>query len=66
MFEVRQSTMSLKAIRFSDDFHKNMPTKEEVAKVEATVDGWIIRGEDIVDKATPSVKTRNERIKAAW
>jgi len=55
MFEVRQSTMSLKAIRFSDDFHKNMPTKEEVAKVEATVDGWIKRGEDIKDEAVPSI-----------
>jgi hypothetical protein len=58
--------MSLKAIKFSDDFHDAMPTKEEVAKVEATVDGWINRGEDLKDRAIPSIKARNERIKAAW
>ena len=43
-----------------------MPTKEEVAKVEATVDGWIKRGEDLVDKATPAVEKRNVRIVDAY
>jgi hypothetical protein len=43
-----------------------MPTKEEVAAVEATVDGWIKRAEDIDTRATPSFESRNDRIKAAW
>jgi hypothetical protein len=67
MFEVRQATMSLKGMRFSaKEFHDAMPTKEQVAEVEDTVDGWVKRGEDIAEKATPSVEARNERIKAAW
>lgn len=67
MFEVRQATMSLKGMRFSaKEFHDAMPTKEQVAKVEDTVDGWVKRGEDIAERATPSVEARNERIKAAW
>jgi len=67
MFEVRQATMSLAGMRFSaKEFHDAMPTKEQVAEVEDTVDGWVKRGEDIAKKATPSVEARNERIKAAW
>jgi hypothetical protein len=66
MFKVRQSTMSLKKISFADKLKKEMPTKEEVAKVENTVDGWIKRGEDLANKAKPSVETRNDRIVKAW
>jgi hypothetical protein len=67
MFEVRQATMSLKGMRFSaQEFQDAMPTKEQVAEVEETVDGWVIRGEDLKDRAIPSIKARNERIKAAW
>lgn len=42
------------------------PTKEEIASVENTVDGWAQRAEKIMDDATPTVEKAKLKIAVAW
>jgi len=41
---------------YADKFKNDIPTKEEVAEVEETVNGWVARAEKIEQDATPAAK----------
>lgn len=43
-----------------------VPTAEEIDAAKAIVEDWIARGEEISDRATPAVETRDAAIDEAW
>jgi hypothetical protein len=43
-----------------------VPTAEEIDAAKAIVEEWIQRGEEISDRATPAVETRDAAIEEAW
>lgn len=51
---------------FADDYEKMKPTKEEIASVENTLDGWAQRAEKIHNDATPAVENAKMKIAVAW
>lgn len=48
------------------DIEDEVPTAEEIDAAKAIVEDWIARGEEISDRATPAVETRDAAIEEAW
>lgn len=48
------------------DMEDEVPTAEEIDAAKAIVEDWIARGEEISDRATPAVETRDAAIEEAW
>ena len=48
------------------DIEDEVPTAEEIDAAKAIVEDWIARGEEISDRATPAVETRDAAIENAW
>jgi len=48
------------------DIEEEVPTAEEIDAAKAIVEDWIARGEEISDRATPAVETRDAAIEEAW
>jgi len=48
------------------DLEEAVPTAEEIDAAKAIVEDWIARGEEISDRATPAVETRDAAIDEAW
>lgn len=75
MKRIRLSTKSLRSRQaaaatslrsFSQDFHDNKPTPQEIEEAEQIIQEWFERGEGIINDAQPAVQARDERLVEAW
>jgi hypothetical protein len=48
------------------NIEEEVPTAEEIDAAKAIFEDWIARGQEISDRATPAVETRDAAIENAW